>query len=159
MLWFRQIPPPGKPWPPGLKDEVNSVDDGKTNNLPRLACLDIGAPVVLHKNPQFVLLGICNHSDGITRNIKLDPREPYIRQPNQGFSVVNLKFPPIHVLVYIETADDAGLQLPGFPLGVIRVFPVERQFAIIGVNQWKFTFTRNQLSLTAGCLSSVCRSQ
>ena len=62
------------------------------------------------------------------------------------------------MLVYIKTADDAGLQLPGLPRGGIRVAPDEKQ-SIIGVNKQTFTFTRNQLPLTDGCLSSVYGSQ
>ncbi|CAN0387556.1 unnamed protein product [Ectocarpus fasciculatus] len=49
-----EVPPTDAPWPAGLRREIKSLDDGKTNDLPISACLAIGAPVVLHKSPQYV---------------------------------------------------------------------------------------------------------
>ncbi|CAN0287289.1 unnamed protein product, partial [Scytosiphon promiscuus] len=143
-------------WPSGLKEELKHLDNGKTKDLPRLACLAIGAPVVLHKSPQFVLLGVCNNSDGIIQGIELDPRE---EAATTGHSVVNLRYPPLRIMVYIHTAYEAGLKLDGLPRGVIAVAPVEKTFSITGVGNRKFTFKRRQVPLTAGCLSSVYRSQ
>ncbi|CAB1100401.1 unnamed protein product [Ectocarpus sp. CCAP 1310/34] len=121
---------------PGLRDEISSLDDAKTNDLPTLACLAIGAPVVLHKQPQFVILGVCNNSDGIIRGIEITQRE--------------------EVFVYIQTAYDAGLKLPDLCRGVTSVGPVERNFSIvITKTKRKFTFSRKQVPLTAGCLSAL----
>ncbi|CAN0497974.1 unnamed protein product, partial [Ectocarpus sp. 12 AP-2014] len=153
-----EVPPTDAPWPAGLRREIMSLDDGKTNDLPTSACLAIGAPVVLHKSPQFVLLGVCNNSDGIIRGIELDPREDY-HTSTTGYSVVTLRYAPLRVFVYIKSADDAGLHLDGLQRGVIAVAPVERKFTIVGINKRKFTFKRRQIPLTAGCLSSVYRSQ
>ncbi|CAM9571321.1 unnamed protein product [Ectocarpus sp. 4 AP-2014] len=152
------VPPTDALWPAGLRREMNSLDDGKTNDLPTSACLAIGAPVVLHKSPQFVLLGVCNNSDGIIRGIELDPREGY-DSSTAGYSVVTLRYAPLRIFVYIEFADDAGLHLDGLQRGVVAVAPVERKFTIVGINKRTFTFKRRQIPLTAGCLSSVYRSQ
>ncbi|CBJ33415.1 conserved unknown protein [Ectocarpus siliculosus] len=153
-----EVPPTDAPWPAGLRREIKSLDDGKTNDLPTSACLAIGAPVVLHKSPQFVLLGVCNNSDGIIRGIELDPREGYASS-TAGYSVVTLRYAPLRIFVYIKSADAAGLHLDGLQRGVIAVAPVERKFTIVGINKRKFTFKRRQIPLTAGCLSSVYRSQ
>ena len=114
--------------------------------------LAIGGAVVIHKQPQFVLLGVCNNSDGVIRSIELDPREDYLIDRTPGYSVVNLKYPPLRVLVYIKTADDAGLQLQGLERGVVAFAPIEKNFTIEGVGKRKFTFKRRQLPLTAGCI-------
>lgn len=151
--------PPGAAWPPGLRDEVLYLDDGATNDLPRLACLAIGAPVVLHISPQFVLLGVCNNSDGIIHGIDLDVREECVQQEHTGYSVINLRYPPVRVLVYLKSADDAGLKLPGLPRGVIAVVPVQKNFTVPGMNGRTYTIRRQQLPLTPGCLTSVYRSQ
>ena len=102
---------------------------------------------------------MCNNSDGVIRSIELDPREDFLVDRTPGYSVVNLKYPPLRVLVYIKTADDAGLQLQGLEQGVVAFAPVEKNFTIEGVGKSKFTFKRRQLPLTAGCMSSVFRSQ
>ena len=73
-----EVPAPGAAWPAGLRDEVYSLDNAKTNDFPTLACLAMGAPVVLHKKPHFVLLGVCNNSDGIVRGIEIDECEEYL---------------------------------------------------------------------------------
>ncbi|CAN0325428.1 unnamed protein product [Ectocarpus sp. 13 AM-2016] len=129
-----QVPPTDAPWPAGLRREIKSLDDGKTNDLPTSACLAIGAPVVLHKSPQFVLLGVCNNSDGIIRGIDLDPREDY-ETSTGGYSVVTLRYAPLRVFVYIKSADDAGLHLDGLQRGVFAVTPVERKFTIVGITR------------------------
>ncbi|CAN0295536.1 unnamed protein product, partial [Pylaiella littoralis] len=121
-----QVPPPGASSPTGLRDEVSSLDDAKTNNLPSLACLAIGAPVVLHKSPQFVVLGVCNNADGVVCGIELGDREETLQNQEHGHRVVHLKYPPVKVQVYIKAADNAGLQLPGLPRGVINVSSVEQ---------------------------------
>eukprot|EP00752_Nemacystus_decipiens_P017326 g15522.t1 len=155
----QETPPAHAPWPTGLREEVNSLDDAKTKDLPTMAFLAMDAPVVLHKQPQFVLLGVCNNSDGIIRGIELDPREDFIADPAPGYSVVNLRYAPLRVLVYIKTADEAGLHLEGLDRGVIAIAPVEKEFTIVGVGKREFTIRRRQLPLTAGCVSSVFRSQ
>ncbi|CAM9627955.1 unnamed protein product [Hapterophycus canaliculatus] len=154
--YAKEVPPPNAPWPSGLKQELENLDNGKTKDLPRLACLTIGARVVLHKSPQFVLLGVCNNSDGIIHGIELDPRE---ETATAGRSIVHLRHPPLRILVYIHTADEAGLQLDGFPRGVIAIAPREKSFSIKCVGNRIFTFKRQQVPFTAGCLSSVYRSQ
>ncbi|CAN0202518.1 unnamed protein product [Ectocarpus fasciculatus] len=126
-----EVPPTDAPWPAGLRREIKSLDDGKKNDLPTSACLAIGAPVVLHKSPQFVA----------------------------GYSVVHLRCAPLRISVYIKSADDAGLHLDGLQREVIAVAPVERKFTIMGINKRKFTFKRRHIPLTAGCVSSVYRSQ
>ncbi|CAN0604804.1 unnamed protein product, partial [Ectocarpus sp. 12 AP-2014] len=103
-------------------------------------------------------LGVCNNSDGIIHGIELDPREGY-DSSTTGYSVVHLRYAPLRIFVYIKSADDAGLHLDGLQRGVIAVAPVERKFTIMGINKGKFTFKRRQIPLTAGCLSSVYRSQ
>lgn len=105
------------------------------------------------------MLGVCNNADGIIHSIELDPRKDYLTRTATGYSAVNLRFPPIRVLVYLQSADDAGLQLDGMPRGVIAVAPIERTFSVIDINKRKFSIKRHQLPLTAGCLSSVYRSQ
>ncbi|CAN0523223.1 unnamed protein product, partial [Ectocarpus sp. 12 AP-2014] len=50
-------------------------------------------------------------------------------------------------------------QLDGLPRGVVAFAPVEKPFSIVGIGKRKFTIRRRQLPLTAGCLSSVYRSQ
>lgn len=142
-----------------MQDEINSLDDGKSSDLPRFACLAIGAPVVLHKSPQFVVLGVCNNAGGIIRGIELDQREDHLLHQEPGYKVVTLRYPPAKVQVYLKAADEAGLHLPGLPRGVIEVCPVEKTSIIEGVKKRKFTIKRKQLPLTAGCLSSVYRSQ
>ncbi|CAN0230173.1 unnamed protein product, partial [Hapterophycus canaliculatus] len=42
---------------------------------------------------------------------------------------------------------------------LIDIAPIENTFSITGVGNRKFTFKRRQVPLTAGCLSSVYRSQ
>ena len=76
-----------------------------------------------------------------------------------GYSVINLKYPPVRVLVYIKSADDAGLKLPNLPQGVISVVPMPKNFTVAGTNDRSYTIRRHQLPLPAGCLSSVYRSQ
>ena len=127
--------------------------------MPTLAFLAVGAPVVVHKRPQFVLLGVCNNSDGIIRGIELDPREDFLRDPAPGYSVVNLRYAPLRVFVYIKTADDAGLRLEDFDRGVVAIAPVEKEFTIEGIGKRKFIFKRRQLPLTAYHLSSVARDK
>ncbi|CAN0250884.1 unnamed protein product, partial [Ectocarpus sp. 8 AP-2014] len=110
-------------------------------------------------SPQFVLLGVCNNSDGVIHRIELDNREDYLVHSIPGYSVVNLRYPPVRVLVYIKSADEAGLQLDGLPRPVIAFAPVEKPFTVVGIGKRKFTIRRRQVPLTAGCLSSVYRSQ
>lgn len=153
------MPSPSASWPPGLEREVASLDDAKTKDLPTLACLAIGAPVVVHMKKRYVLVSVSNNSDGIIQGVVLDHREEYLRHNNTGYSVVHLRYPPIKVFVYIKSADDAGLKLPGLARGVIAVAPIERTFTIEGRNKRNFTIKRRQLPLTAGGLSSVYRSQ
>ena len=159
MLRRPQKPAETAPWPAGLREEINSLDDAKTKDLPTLSFLAVGGAVVIHKQPQFVLLGVCNNSDGVIRSIELDPREDFLVDRTPGYSVVNLQYAPLRVLVYIKTADDAGLQLQELERGVVAFAPVEKNFSIEGVGKRKFTFKRRQLPLTAGCISSVFRSQ
>eukprot|EP00903_Cladosiphon_okamuranus_P008170 g7869.t1 len=128
-----KTPPANAPWPTGLREEINSLDDAKTKDLPTMAFLAMDAPVVLHKQPQFVLLGVCNNSDGIIRCImrgmELDPREDFLANPTPGYFVVKLRYAPLRVLVYIKTADEAGLHLEGLDRGgVIAIAPVEKDF-------------------------------
>ncbi|CAB1114874.1 unnamed protein product [Ectocarpus sp. CCAP 1310/34] len=136
------------------RSEVNPLDDAKTKGLPRQLCLAVGIPIVVYKSPQHVLLGVCNNSDGIVRAIELYQREQ-VQNHNDGYRVVHLKYPPVRVFVHIESADDAGLKLPGLPRGVVAFGPVERNFVLTGNNGRKFTIKRRQLPLTSGCLSSV----
>lgn len=70
-----------------------------------------------------------------------------------------MQYAPLRVLAYIKTADDAGLQLPGLERGVVDFASIEKNFTIDGVSNRKFVFKRRQLPLTAGCVSSVFRSQ
>ncbi|CAB1117516.1 unnamed protein product [Ectocarpus sp. CCAP 1310/34] len=158
-LFFPQKPATNAPWPTGLREEINSLDDANTKDLPTLAFLAVGAPVVVHKRPQFVLLGVCNNSDGIIRGIELDPLEDFLLDPTPGYSVVNLRYAPLQVFVYIKTADDAGLHLEGLDRGVVAIAPVEKECTIEGIGKGKFIFKRRQLPLPAGCVSSVFRSQ
>eukprot|EP00903_Cladosiphon_okamuranus_P020010 g18380.t1 len=138
------------PWPTGVREEINSLDDAKTKDLPTVAFLAVGGPVVLHKTPQFVLLGVCNNSDGIIRGIELDPLKDFLHDPAPGFSVFNLRYAPLRVFVCIKTADDAGLRLEGLDRGVVAIAPVEKELTIEGVGKRKFIFKRRQLPRTAG---------
>ncbi|CAM9252717.1 unnamed protein product, partial [Ectocarpus sp. 4 AP-2014] len=45
------------------------------------------------------------------------------------------------------------------PRGVVAFAPFEKPFTVVGIGKRKFTIRRRQLPLTAGCLSSVYRSQ
>ncbi|CAM9906537.1 unnamed protein product, partial [Hapterophycus canaliculatus] len=139
--------------------EVNAIDDASANDLPTKACLAVGAPVVLHKTPQFVLLGVCNNSDGDIHGIELDPREEYLAQRRPGYALVHLRYPPLRVTIYIQSAYEAGLQLDGLPRGVIAVASIEKTLSVVGIAKRRFTIRRRQVPLTAGCLSSVYRSQ
>ena len=110
-------------------------------------------------SPQFVLLGVCNNSDGVIHSIELDQREDFLVHSTPGYSVVNLRYQPVRVLVYIKSADEAGLKLDGLPRGVVAFAPIEKPFTVVGIAKRKFTIRRRQVPLTAGCLSSVYRSQ
>lgn len=44
--------------PTRLRDGINRLDDAKFKTLPALAFLAVGAPVVFHAEPQFVLWGV-----------------------------------------------------------------------------------------------------
>ena len=128
---------------------VHSLDDAKTNDLPTLDCLAIGAPVALHKKPQFVLLEVCNNSDGIVRSIEIDEREKYLTQQHVGYTAVRLKYPLIRIFVYIKTADDAGLKLLNLPRGVISVVLVQRNFTVnVNSTKRKFAFKRTSTAYT-----------
>ncbi|CAB1108241.1 unnamed protein product [Ectocarpus sp. CCAP 1310/34] len=150
----KETPQAGAAWPPCLRNEVNSLDDTKTKDLPRQLCLAVGVPIVVHKSPQHVLLGVCSNRDGIVRAIELDQREQ-IQNHDGGYRVVHLKHLPVRVFVHIESMDDSGLKLPGFPRGVVAFGPIERNVVLTGKNGRNFTIKRRQLPLTSGCLSSV----
>ncbi|CAB1112810.1 unnamed protein product [Ectocarpus sp. CCAP 1310/34] len=155
--YAEEKPATNAPWPTGLREEINSLDDAKTKDLPTLAFLAVGAPVVVHKKPQFVLLGVCNNSDGIIRGIELDPREDFLLDPTPGYSVVNLRYAPLRVFVYIKTADDAGLHLEGLDRGVVAIAPVEKEFTIEGIGKRKFIFKRRQLPDILGIINYLHR--
>lgn len=103
------------------------------------------------------MLGLCNNPDGIINSIELDQRERYLADRNAGYSVVTLRYP--RVLVYIKSADEAGLQLDHLPRGVIAIGPVEKNFKVVGTDKRELVIKRRQLPLTAGCSSSVHLSQ
>ncbi|CAN0458965.1 unnamed protein product, partial [Ectocarpus fasciculatus] len=50
-------------------------------------------------------------------------------------------------------------KLDGLPRGVVAFAPIEKPFTVVGIAKRKFTIRRRQVPLTAGCLSSVYRSQ
>lgn len=110
---------------------------------------------------QFVSLGVCNNSDTVTHSVEFDERMEYLFQPIPGYSVVNLRYPPLQVLIYVKSADDAGLQLDHLPRVVIAVAPVEKTFTITGLaNGQELCYPKEpSVSHTAGCLSSIYRSQ
>ncbi|MEO9930912.1 hypothetical protein, partial [Rhodopirellula bahusiensis] len=98
------MPNPQDQWPCGLRDGVRQLDDSKTSYLSLISCLAIGTPVVLSKQPQYVLLGVTNNADAVVVDIEFDPREPYLRNKVTGYHVVELQYPPTRVLIYIDAA-------------------------------------------------------
>ncbi|CAB1096691.1 unnamed protein product [Ectocarpus sp. CCAP 1310/34] len=132
----RRTPANCAKWSPALRDEVNAIDNASADDLPTVACLAVGAAVVIHKSPQFVLLGVCNNSDGVIDSIELDQREEYHVHSNPGHSVVYLRYTPV--------------RLDGLPRGVVAFAPVEKPFSVVGVGKRKFTIQRRQLLPTAG---------
>lgn len=50
----------------------------------------VGALVVVHMSPPFVLRGMCHNSDGVIHSIKLDQREDYLVHSKSGYSAVSL---------------------------------------------------------------------
>lgn len=151
-----QVPDCQKPWPCGLHGGVRHLDDSKTSYLSRISCLAIGTPVVLSKQPQYVLLGVTNNADAVVVDIEFDPREPYLQNRVTGYHVVELQFPPTRVLIYVEAADRAGLKLEGLPRGVIGCCPVKRNFSIVGTHKRKFTINQQNASTSFRWYSFLC---
>lgn len=139
--------------------KINSIDDASAYDLPTKAYLAIGAPVVIHTTPQFSILGVCNYSDGIIHSIDLDQRKQYLADRNARYSVLILRYPLEPVLVYIKSADERGLPLDHLPRAVMPIGPLDKTFKVVGTNKRDFFIKRRQLTLTAGCLSYVYRSE
>lgn len=95
-----------------MRDGVRQLDDSQKSNLSQISCLAIGTPVVLSKQPRYVLLGVTNNADAVVVDIEFDPQEPYLGNKATGYHV-ELQYPPTRVLIYIDVADRTGLKLDG----------------------------------------------
>lgn len=84
---------------------------------------------------------------GTIVNIDLDPREVVNNDNSGSYRVVHLVYPPTRVVIFMQSAYDAGLHTPPFNRGEI----------VVGVESR--TFKRAQLHLLPGHLSSVYRAQ
>lgn len=92
-------------------------------------------------------------------DIDLDPRELDVQDQDTGYRVVNLRYPPVRVVIFVQTAYDAGLHLPGLNRGELVCGPETRSFGVKGLHDREFTFKRTQVPLLPGHLSSVYRAQ
>lgn len=73
--------------------------------------------------------------------------------------MVHLTYPPTKVVIFIQSAYDAGLHIPPFNRGEIAVSVESRTFELKGLHDRLFAFKRSQLPLLPGHLSSVYRAQ
>lgn len=158
--YVAQAHDPVKGWPTGLRDGLEALEETKTAHLPRDVCLGIGLPIVLSMaSAQHVALGVCNNSDGNIVSIDLDPREKLVPVGAVGYRVVRLAYPPVRVVIFIQTAYDAGLHLEPLNRGEIAIGAETRSFDTTGLHDRLFSFKRTQLPLLPGHLSSVYRAQ
>lgn len=96
---------------------------------------------------------------GVIVSIDLDPRELVDDNSPGGYRVVHLVYPPSRVVVFIQSAFDAGLHIPPMKRGEIAVGVETRTFDVKGHHDKLFAFKRAQLPLLPGHLSSVYRAQ
>ena len=73
--------------------------------------------------------------------------------------MVHLVYPPSRVVIFIQSAFDAGLHIPPFKRGEIAVGVESRTFEVKGLHERLYAFKRAQLPLLPGHLSSVYRAQ
>lgn len=102
---------------------------------------------------------ILRKCQGTIVSIDLDPRELVVDSETNGYRVVHLVFPPVRVIIFIQTAYDAGLHLEGLNRGEIAVGIETRTFTALGLHERTFCFKRTQIPLLPGHLSSVYRAQ
>lgn len=95
---------------------------------------------------------------GVIVSVDLDPRES-VTDEGGGYRVVELRFPPVRVVIFLQTAYDAGVQLPGLARGEIAVGAETRSYTVSGLHDRKFFVKRTQIPLLPGHLSSVYRAQ
>ena len=96
---------------------------------------------------------------GTIVSIDLDPREVISATSSTGYRVVHLVYPPTRVVIFIQSAYDAGLHIPPFHRGEIAVGVETRTFEVKGLHNKLYAFKRAQLPLQPGHLSSVYRAQ
>lgn len=96
---------------------------------------------------------------GTIVSIDLDRREIVDSSPSSGYRVVHLVYPPTRVVIFIQSAFDAGLRIPPFNRGEIAVGVETRAFEVKGLHERLYVFKRAQLPLLPGHLSSVYRAQ
>lgn len=72
---------------------------------------------------------------------------------------MHLVYPPSRVVVFIQSAFDAGTHISPFKRGEIAVGVETRTFDVKGLHDKLYAFKRAQLPLLPGHLSSVYRAQ
>lgn len=101
----------------------------------------------------------CHLLSGTIVRIDLDPRELLTDDNPGGYRVVHLVYPSTRVVIFLQSAYDAGLHIPPFNSGEIVVGVESRTFEVTGLRDKIYTFRRTQLPLLPGHLSSVYRAQ
>lgn len=96
---------------------------------------------------------------GTIVSIDLDPRELVADNNPHDFRVVHLEYPPTRIVIFLQSAYDAGLHIPPFNRGEIVIGVESRTFDVTGLHGKIYTFKRTQLPLLPGHLSSVYRAQ
>ena len=96
---------------------------------------------------------------GTIVSIDLDPREIIVDDGSEGYRVVRLRYAPTRIVIFIQSAYDAGLHIPPFNRGEIAVGVETRDFQVTGLHDKIYYFKRAQLPLLPGHLSSVYRAQ
>lgn len=98
---------------------------------------------------------ITNGARGVVHDIVLQSKDDVERR---GPGVVKLKRLPAYVLVKLDRT--RALALPGFPVGVIPVVPMEKTFTIVSTSRGRtITVKRLQFPLTAAYAFTDYRAQ
>lgn len=74
-------------------------------------------------------------------SVDLDPREVVVGDDCAGYRVVNLRYPPARAVMFLQTAHDAGVQLPGLGRGDIVVGTESWSFFVEGLHKKKIPFS------------------
>lgn len=118
------------------------------------SCLPHVTPFLFVVTTPFTML-----PSGVIVSIDLDRREVVVDDGSVGYRVVHLVYPPTKVVIFIQSAYDAGLHIPPFKRGEIAVSVETRTFEVTGLHEKLYVFKRAQIPLLPGHLSSVYRAQ